>query len=312
MNGSAAGPGAGRFAPSPSGDLHIGNIRSGLLTYARARQTGRRFLWRIEDLDRVRPGSAESQLAVFAELGVRPDEEPLIQSERLEVYARAVEVLDEAGLVYECYCSRKDIAQAPSAPHAPPGAYPGTCRNLGARERDEQRRRLAANGRQPALRLRTDNREHHVDDVILGRVGAVVDDFVLRRGDGVFAYNLTVVVDDGASGVDEVVRGDDLASSAPRQAYLARLLGIREPEWVHVPLVLNSERKRLAKRDGAVTYQQLCAQGWTRADVFAWMQRSLGLAEAGTEWTDIDAMVAGADFDRLDRAPAIFVPPEPA
>src|SRR5699024_2277965 len=155
----------------------------------------------------------------------------LVQSERLEVYARAVEVLDEAGLVYECYCSRKDIAQAPSAPHAPPGAYPGTCRNLGAGERDEQRRRLAANGRQPALRLRTDNREHHVDDVLLGRVGAVVDDFVLRRGDGVFAYNLTVVVDDGASGVDEVVRGDDLASSAPRQAYLARLLGIREPEW---------------------------------------------------------------------------------
>ena len=148
--------------------------------------------------------------------------------------------------------------------------------------------------------------------MILGRVGAVVDDFVLRRGDGVFAYNLTVVVDDGASGVDEVVRGDDLASSAPRQAYLARLLGIREPEWVHVPLVLNSQRKRLAKRDGAVTYQQLCAQGWTRADIFAWMQRSLGLAEAGTEWTDIDAMVAGADFDRLDRAPAIFVPPEPA
>ena len=311
MTGPGPGRGAGRFAPSPSGDLHIGNIRSGLLTYARARQTGRRFLWRIEDLDRVRQGSAESQLAVFAELGVRPDEEPLVQSERLETYARAVEVLNEAGLVYECYCSRKDIAEAPSAPHAPPGAYPGTCRDLGEGERDVQRRRLAAAGRQPALRLRADNREHHVDDEILGRVDALVDDFVLRRGDGVFAYNLTVVVDDGASGVDEVVRGDDLASSAPRQAYLARLLGLREPEWVHVPLVLNSERKRLAKRDGAVTYQQLRAQGWTESDVFAWMQRSLGLADGGPAWADIDAMVAGVDFDRLDRRPAIFVPPEP-
>src|SRR5699024_9532651 len=122
-----------------------------------------------------------------------------------------------------------------------------------------------------------------------------------------------VVADDGASGVDEVVRGDDLASSAPRQAYLARLLGIREPAWVHVPLAVNSERKRLAKRDGAVTYQQLCAQGGTRADVVAWLPRSLGLAEAGGDWTDIDAMVGGADFDRLGRAPAIFIPPaEPA
>src|SRR5699024_11676389 len=105
---------------------------------------------------------------------------------------------DEAGLVYECYCSRKDIAQAPSAPHAPPGAYPGTCRNLGAGERDEQWRRLAANGRQPALRLRTDNRQHHVDDVILGRVGTVVADRVVSRGAVVFADNVTVVVDAGA------------------------------------------------------------------------------------------------------------------
>ncbi|WP_366933925.1 tRNA glutamyl-Q(34) synthetase GluQRS [Brevibacterium renqingii] len=301
--------GAGRFAPSPSGDLHIGNIRSGLLSYVRARQTGRRFLWRIEDLDRVRAGSAESQLAVFAELGVAPDERPLIQSQRQEIYARALRGLDEVGLVYECYCSRKDIAQAPSAPHAPPGAYPGTCRDLGEDERAEQRRRLERNGRQPALRLRADNREHQIDDVLLGRVSALVDDLVLRRGDGVFAYNLTVVVDDAASGVDEVVRGDDLASSAPRQAYLAGLLRAPAPGWVHVPLVLNTEGGRLAKRDGAVTYQQLSAQGWTRADVFAWMQRSLGLQDVGSEWRDIDDMIAGVDFDRIARGPTVFDPP---
>ncbi|UVI37745.1 tRNA glutamyl-Q(34) synthetase GluQRS [Brevibacterium spongiae] len=307
MSGIDSVPGAGRFAPSPSGDLHIGNLRSGLLAYVRARQTGRRFLWRIEDLDRVRAGSAQSQLDVFAELGVTADEEPLIQSQRHAVYAAAIAELDAAGRVFECYCSRKDIAQAPSAPHAPPGAYPGTCRHLGDGEREEQRERLARDGRQPALRLRADNREHHVDDVLLGRVDALVDDLVLRRGDGVFAYNLTVVVDDGASGVDEVLRGDDLAASAPRQAYLARLLGLAEPAWVHVPLVLNAGGQRLAKRDGAVTYQQLRSVGWSVADVFAWMQQSLGFG--GLRWTTVDDMVSGVEFAHMSTTPTVFVPP---
>lgn len=309
MTGPEPASGAGRFAPSPSGDLHIGNLRSGLLAYVRARQTGRRFLWRVEDLDRVRAGSAQSQLDVFAELGVTPDEEPLIQSQRHDVYAAAIAELDAAGLVFECYCSRKDIAQAPSAPHGPPGAYPGTCRRLGEDERRQQRERLAHNGRQPALRLRADNRAHHIDDALLGRVVAPVDDLVLRRGDGVFAYNLTVVVDDGASGVDEVVRGDDLASSAPRQAYLARLLGIIEPNWVHVPLVLNDNGQRLAKRDGAVTYQQLRSLGWTAADVFAWMQKSLAPTMTGPRWKDIDDMISGVDFAEMPTSPTVFIPP---
>ena len=304
-----AGCGAGRFAPSPSGDLHIGNIRSGLLSYVRARQTGRRFLWRIEDLDRVKAGSAESQLEVFAELGVEPDEPPLVQSARTAEYSAAIAKLAADGLVYECYCSRKDIAQAPSAPHAPPGAYPGTCRSLGEDERETARHRLAANNRQPALRLRADNREHRIDDVVLGRVDALVDDLVLRRGDGVFAYNLTVVVDDAASGIDEILRGDDLASSAPRQAYLSKLLGLPEPGWVHVPLVLSESGQRLAKRDGAVTYQQLRSLGWTIEDVFAWMQQSLGLGGDSRRWRSVDDMVNGVDFARMSSAPAVFVPP---
>lgn len=304
------GCGAGRFAPSPSGDLHIGNIRSGLLAYVRARQTGRRFLWRIEDLDRVKDGAADSQLAVFSELGVVPDEEPLAQSRRLEHYAAAIDHLAEAGLVFECYCSRKDIAEAPSAPHAPPGAYPGTCRSLGEDERACRRARLDELGRAPALRLRTDNAEHLVDDELLGEIAAPVDDFVLRRGDGVFAYNLTVVVDDAASGIDEVVRGDDLASSAPRQAYLARLLGVDGPGWLHVPLVLNSTGQRLAKRDGAVTYQQLREFGWTIPDVFAWMQGSLGFAgSAEPRWRKVEDMVEGIDFGLIDTEPTVFVPP---
>jgi glutamyl-tRNA synthetase len=300
--------GAGRFAPSPSGDLHIGNIRSGLLAYVCARQTGRRFLWRIEDLDRVKAGAAESQLDVFAELGVIPDEAPLVQSQRLDLYSAAIDRLDRAGLVFECYCSRKDIAQAPSAPHAPPGAYPGTCRHLGDGEREAKRAELAEQGRQPALRLRTDNAEHSVHDLLLGDVTARVDDLVLRRGDGVFAYNLTVVVDDAASGVDEVLRGDDLASSAPRQAYLAGLLGAPAMDWVHVPLVLNTDGQRLAKRDGAVTCQQLRALGWTTADVFAWMQQSLGFDDE-PRWSGIDDMIAGVDFDRIGNEPTVFVPP---
>lgn len=302
--------GAGRFAPSPSGDLHIGNLRSGLLAFVRARQTSRRFLWRIEDLDRVQAGAAASQLDVFAELGVVPDEPPLVQSDRLSAYAAAIDRLASAGFVYECYCSRKDIAQAPSAPHAPPGAYPGTCRHLGEGEREVARCRLASVGRRPALRLLTDNSVHSVTDSLLGEVSAPVDDFVLQRGDSVYAYNLTVVVDDGASGVDEVLRGDDLASSAPRQAYLARLLGQPRRAWAHVPLVLNTEGKRLAKRDGAVTYQQLRGLGWSIAEVYAWMQGSLGFDRPGEpRWDGIEAMVTGVEFAQMSKEPTVFVPP---
>ncbi len=308
---SARSTGAGRFAPSPSGDLHIGNIRSGLLAYARARQTGRRFLWRIEDLDRVRAGAAESQLEVFAELGVTPDEPPLVQSTRLDAYAEAIRELEDQGLVYECYCSRRDIQQAPSAPHAPPGAYPGTCRSLTEGQRESRRERLASLGRRPALRLRAANRAVTVSDVLLGPVTAVVDDLVLRRGDGVFAYNLTVVVDDGASGIDEVVRGDDLAASAPRQAHLAQLLDLPVPGWVHVPLVLGTSGRRLAKRDGAVTYQQLRQHGWSPAEVFAWVGESLGLGArtGGRPWQHMEDMIESLDLERMSREPTVFRPP---
>ncbi len=307
--------GAGRYAPSPSGDLHIGNIRTGVLAYARARQQGQRFLWRVEDLDRVRPGAAESQRAVFADLGIVPDDDPLVQSARLDVYVEAIARLDEAGLVYECYCSRKDIQQAPSAPHAPPGAYPGTCRDLSEQERTERRATLAAAGRRPALRLRSENREVTVADALLGTITAPVDDVVLRRGDGVFAYNLTVVVDDAASGITEVVRGDDLASSAPRQARLAELLDLPEQAWLHVPLVLNESGSRLAKRDGAVTYEQLRARGWTVADVYGWIWESLGgpdptSATGGSaRWRSIEDVIAGLDVARLGSVPTVFVPP---
>ncbi len=276
-----AGPGAGRFAPSPSGDLHLGNLRTALLAWLFARSTGRRFLMRMEDLDRVRPGAEERQLADLRAIGLDWDGTVAHQSRRRERYDAAIGRLAAAGLTFECFCTRREIRQAPSAPHAPEGAYPGTCRNLTAAEREERR----AERPHPALRLRSGVDAFTVADGLRGAYTGVVDDLVLRRGDGTPAYNLAVVVDDAAQGVDQVVRGDDLLSSSPRQAYLATLLGLPVPEYAHVPLVLGPGGKRLAKRDGAVTLEDIAAGrslGDEMADrVLGALARSLRLAADG-------------------------------
>jgi glutamyl-tRNA synthetase len=246
--------GAGRFAPSPSADLHIGNLRTAVLAWLFARSTGRRFLVRVEDLDdRTFEDVAVGQLADLGALGVTWDEPPQYQRAHLARYDAAVAVLAELGLTYECYCSRKEILSAPRAPHAPEGAYPGTCRDLSESDRAQRR----ATGRIPALRLRASVDRYTVVDLVHGSYTGVVDDLVLRRGDGVPAYNLAVVVDDAAQGIDQVVRGDDLLASSPRQAYLGHLLGHPQPVYAHVPLVLNTEGQRLAKRDGAVSLKQI-------------------------------------------------------
>ena len=252
--GYIAGVTAGRFAPSPSADLHIGNLRTAVLAWLFARSTGRRLVMRVDDLDdRTHADIAERQLADLAAIGLTWDLTEW-QSEHRRRYDEVVDELAARGLLYECYCSRKDIAQAPHAPHAPEGAYPGTCRNLSASEREARRRDT---GRPPALRLRANAAVHTVHDVLHGEYTGIVDDFVVRRGDGVTAYNLAVVVDDAAQGIDQVVRGDDLLPSSPRQAYLARLLGYPEPTYAHVALVLNAEGARLAKHDGAVTLSEI-------------------------------------------------------
>ncbi len=270
---SSAAAGAGRFAPSPSADLHIGNLRTAVLAWLFARSTGRRFLVRIEDLDdRTHDDVAQRQLADLAAIGVTWDEQPQWQSAHRQRYDDVIDGLTARGLTYECYCSRKEILTAPRAPHAPEGAYPGTCRDLGNTERADRR----AAGRPPALRLRSDTAEFTVGDLLHGDYTGVVDDFVLRRGDGVAAYNLAVVVDDAASGVDQVVRGDDLLASSPRQSYLASLLGYPQPIYAHVPLALNAQGTRLAKRDGAVTLDEL---GAPRA--LSLIAESLGAPGAG-------------------------------
>jgi glutamyl-tRNA synthetase len=264
----------GRFAPSPTGTLHLGNLRTALLAWLFARSAGSRFLVRVEDLDagRVRPGLAEEQLADLAAIGLDWDGEVVRQSERTDLYAAALEALVEDGRAYECFCTRAEIRAAASAPHGPlpEGAYPGTCLRLTEAERAERR----ASGRPPAIRVRADGARVAFADRLLGPQEGVVDDFVVRRNDGAFAYNLAVVVDDAAQAIEEVVRGADLVDSTPRQLFLARLLGLPEPGFAHVPLVLGPDGARLAKRHGDVTLREV------PADVaVAWMLRSLGLPE---------------------------------
>ncbi|CBT74553.1 MULTISPECIES: tRNA glutamyl-Q(34) synthetase GluQRS [Glutamicibacter] len=290
--------GAGRFAPSPSGPLHLGNLRTAILAWLFARSTDRDFLLRIEDLDRVRSGAETTQINELASLGLDFDGEMLRQSDRLPVYLEAVERLKDRGLVYECFCSRKDIAEAGSAPHAAPGAYPGTCRELSPSEREAK-----AKNRPAALRLRSQVNEFSVHDELFGDYTGAVDDFVLIRNDGAPAYNLAVVVDDAFSGIDQVVRGDDLLSSAPRQAYLATLLDYEVPVYAHVPLALNSKGQRLAKRDGAVTLEEITEQGLLPANVVTILLESLGLPS-----TSLQAALQAFDPAALPREPWIVDP----
>ncbi|WP_421118084.1 tRNA glutamyl-Q(34) synthetase GluQRS [Aquihabitans daechungensis] len=293
---------SGRFAPSPTGDLHLGNLRTGLLAWLFARSTGSSFLVRMEDLDRVQASAAHerSQLADLAALGFDWDGEVVRQSERFDRYEAAIEQLTHAGQTYACSCTRREIREAASAPHGdalPDGAYPGTCRDLTDAERQEQ----AASGRPLALRLRGPGTTVTVVDDLLGEVTALVDDVVLRRNDGVPAYNLAVVVDDAAQGIEQVVRADDLASSAPRQRYLAELLGLPPVGYAHVPLVLGPTGDRLAKRDGAVTLADQFALGRTAEQVVGLLACSAGLVDEPDPCRAAD-LVTGFDPSRIGRS----------
>lgn len=285
---------AGRFAPSPSADLHIGNLRTAVSAWLFARSTRRRFLIRIDDLDdRTFADIGTRQVADLAAIGLTWDEPPEWQTQHPKRYEEAIAGLAEQGLLYECYCSRRDIQQAPQAPHAPQGAYPGTCRDLTEAQRSQRR---AQTGRPPALRLRADDNVYTVHDLLHGDYPGVVDDFVVRRGDGVPAYNLAVVVDDAAQGIDQVVRGDDLLSSSPRQAYLADVLGYPQPAYAHVPLVLGPGGARLAKRDGAVTLAEIG------------VERAIAQLSASLGWPSrtLDELLAQFDPAKLPREPWVY------
>jgi glutamyl-tRNA synthetase len=296
---------AGRFAPSPTGELHLGNLRTALVAWLAARSTNRAFIVRMEDLDLVTSSRhhAQRQLDDLASIGIDWDGEVVHQSERFDHYELAIAQLRDLGLVYPCFCTRSqirdEIESAAQAPHAflPGGAYPGTCRNL----TDRQRATRVREGRRPALRLRTGGEIIEVDDLVAGRLAGAVDDVVLARADGVPAYNLAVVVDDAAQGVDQVVRGDDLLTSTPRQLHLQRLLNLPAPAYLHVPLVLGDDGQRLAKRHGAVTLSDLTADGWTTADVVAVLARSLRIATVNERPT-IQQLVERFDVGLLPKS----------
>jgi len=306
----------GRFAPTPTGPLHLGNARTALLSWLAARAAGGRWLMRVEDLDRarVRPGLEARILDELRWLGLDWDEGPDVggdagpyrQSERLPRYDAALARLREAGLAYPCFCSRAEIARAAEAPHASDEGprYPGTCARLDA---GEVARRSAS--RRPAWRLRARPGAARFEDGVHGAqavdVAAEVGDFVVARADGVPAYQLAVVVDDGAMGVTDVVRGDDLLSSTGRQLLLFEALGLPAPRFAHVPLVVGEDGERLAKRHGALSLGELRERGADPRAVTGLLAALSGLVPPGAVVTPAE-LVRGFDLARLPRTPAVL------
>ena len=250
----------GRFAPSPSGRMHLGNVMSAMLAWLGAKSQGGRMVLRIEDLDPERCSPAYARLVEddLRFLGLTWDEGgeagglhgPYSQSERRTVYAEALRELDRAGMLYPCYCTRAELHAVTQAPHASDGRfiYNGRCREL-----SEAQRAALAEARRPALRLRVPDEKIAFEDGLCGprvqNLAADCGDFIVRRSDGAFAYQLAVVVDDALMGVTQVVRGRDLLDSTPRQIYLYRLLGAQAPAFYHVPLLLAADGRRLSKRE---------------------------------------------------------------
>lgn len=286
-----------RFAPSPTGDLHLGGAWTALASWAFARARGGRTVVRVEDIDppRVVAGAAERILEDLVWLGLDWDEGPVFQSGRAAIYEAALARLGAAGLTYPCDCSRAEIARAASAPHAgEEGAetiYPGTCRAASPARPFK---------RPPAIRLRVPAGVNVAfDDLVAGHVdedvSRSVGDFVLRRGDGVFAYQLAVAIDDAEMHVTHVVRADDLLGSTARQLLLLRLLGYRSPPaYAHVPLVVASDGERLAKRTRGATVRELAARGVAPAEIVGALAHGLGLVPA-----DAPARLSPAEVARV-------------
>lgn len=296
----------GRFAPSPTGPLHVGNLRTAILAWLFARSSGGRFALRVEDLDRVaaRPEHVRSHLADLRALGVDWDGEVAFQSDRFHRYDEALARLDADGLLYPCYCTRREVAAAAAAPHGPlpEGAYPGTCRALTRAERAARE----AEGRRASWRVRAGGERVEAVDRLRGTVSSVVDDFVVRRADGVASYQVAVVVDDALQGIEEVVRGDDLLDTTPRQVWLARRLGLPVPAYAHVPLVLGPDGERLAKRHGAVTLSDLVSAGVPPAAVLDELAAGLGLVPPGTHVRALADLIPGFVPEALPTVPWTF------
>ncbi len=263
----------GRFAPSPTGPLHLGSLVAAVGSCLYAKRVGGRWLVRMEDIDtpRVIPGSAEEILSALERYGLESDGEIVWQSRRTKLYEEALATLRARGLVYDCACSRADLQRAASAPLGREPVYPGTCRDG-----------LAPGRVARAIRFRAPDEVIGFDDPLRGRVEENVaestGDFVVRRADGLFAYQLAVVVDDAEQGVTQVVRGADLLTSTPRQIALQRALDFPTPEYAHLPLVTNADGSKLGKRDGALPLPSLDEQ--RIAETLALALRHLGIDAA--------------------------------
>jgi len=298
----------GRFAPSPSGKMHLGNLFSFLMAWCSARAAGGEIVLRMEDLDPQRT-SAEFAAQIRRDLlrfGLDWDREVPCQSTRTAAYDAAFEKLEAMGLIYPCYCSRAEV-HAASAPHLGQSefVYAGTCRSLTPAQR-------AAKKRLPAWRLRVPEEAWTVHDGLQGDYTELLSrdcgDFVVRRADGVYAYQLAVVVDDAENGVTQVVRGRDLLASAPRQKYLFSLLGKPAPEYVHVPLLLAPDGRRLSKRDGDLDLDSLLGR-FTPEQIIGVLAQAAGLIDKKEA---ISAKELAAIFDwRRVRKEDIFLSIQP-
>lgn len=296
----------GRFAPSPTGELHLGSAATAVVAWLRCRQANGRFILRIEDIDtpRVIAECERHQIEDLRWLGLDWDEGPDVgggfgpyrQSQRAGAYEEALRQLADRGLIYLCDCSRKEIAGIASAPHDEDGPrYPGFCRPHGMRARPFRR--------PPAVRLAVPDRTVEVFDALQGplrqNVAERVGDFVLKRGDGIYAYQLAVVVDDLAMGVTEVVRGADLLGSAPRQVLLAELLNGTPPSFAHVPLILGEDGQRLEKRNPRHTLRGRRQSGAGAAEVLGQLCRTLGNELRGRTLSDAAQLLPELDTDIL-------------
>ena len=270
----------GRFAPSPTGRMHAGNVFAALVAWLVAKAQGGRMVLRIEDLDaqRSKREYVDAVQRDFERLGLTWDEGPFFQHDREEAYRAAFDALAARGLVYPCFCTRADL-HAGSAPHrGEKPVYPGTCRGLS----DEERAQRVAAGRTPAQRLAVPDRDVALQDLVQGsyrqNLARECGDFLVRRSDGAFAYQLAVVVDDAEQGVNSVVRGVDLLCSTPQQMHLQDLLGLPHPSYAHVPLVVAERGRRLSKRDHDAALDALLERFKTPEGVVGHIAGITGLA----------------------------------
>ena len=291
----------GRFAPTPSGRLHLGNILCAMLAYLSARSKGGRFLLRIEDVDVPRCPRRLAQQCIddLMWLGFTWDEAPLYQSDRTEIYREALERLTADGHIYPCFCTRAQLMSL-AAPNLGDTqvVYNRACAALTPAEAAER-----AKTRAPAMRLRVPDEEVAFEDGLFGlqreNLGRDCGDFILRRSDGLYGYQLAVAVDDALSGVTEVVRGRDILSATPRQLYLQRLLGYPQPEYVHIPLLVDAQGRRLAKRDRDLDLSAL-AQRFTPAEVLGMLAFSAGLIPENRPVT-LEKLIPLFDWGRVKR-----------